>query len=70
MLPQVTASLDGLYATSLGKIADGKAKSDGITVGAAAAAVMLADRLDDGRNGTRSWWTSAPTRASGAPCRR
>src|SRR6478735_3408060 len=52
-LPQVTASLDGLYATSLGKIADGKAKSDGITVGAAAAAVMLADRLDDGRNGTR-----------------
>ena len=52
-LPQVTASLDGLYATSLGKIPDGKAKSDGITVGAAAAAVMLADRLDDGRNGTR-----------------
>ena len=52
-LPQVTASLDGLYATSLGKITDGKAKSDGIVVGAAAAAVMLADRLDDGRNGTR-----------------
>ena len=52
-LPQVTASLDGLYATSLGKIPDGKAKSDGIVVGAAAAAVMLADRLDDGRNGTR-----------------
>ncbi len=54
-LPQVTASLDGLYATSLGKITDGKAKSDGITVGAAAAAVMLADRLDDGRNGTRTF---------------
>ena len=52
-LPQVTASLDALYATSLGKITDGKAKSDGIVVGAAAAAVMLADRLDDGRNGTR-----------------
>ena len=52
-LPQVTASLDALYATSLGKIADGKAKSDGIVVGTAAAAVMLADRLDDGRDGTR-----------------
>ena len=54
-LPQVTASLDALYATSLGKIPDGKAKSDGIVVGAAAAAVMLADRLDDGRNGTRTF---------------
>ena len=54
-LPQVTASLDGLYATSLGKIPDGKAKSDEITVGNAAAAVMLADRLDDGRNGTRTF---------------
>jgi hypothetical protein len=52
-LPQVTASLDGLYSASLLKIADGKAKSDGIIVGAAAAAVMLADRLDDGRTGTR-----------------
>src|SRR6476620_2481733 len=50
-LPQVTASLDELYKISLAKITDGKAKSDGITVGAAAAAVMLADRLDDGRNG-------------------
>ena len=33
--PEVIASLDGLYATSLGKIPDGKAKSDGIVVGAA-----------------------------------
>ncbi len=54
-LPQVTASLDGLYATSLGRITDGKAKSDGITVGAAAAAVLLADRLNDGRTGTRTF---------------
>jgi len=54
-LPQVTASLDELYKISLAKITDGKAKSDGITVGAAAAAVMLADRLDDGRNGTRTF---------------
>jgi PAP2 superfamily len=52
-LPQVTESLDKLYAISLGKIADGKPKSDGIVVGTAAAAVMLADRLDDGRDGTR-----------------
>jgi hypothetical protein len=53
--PGYVAGLDALYATSLGKIADGKAKSDGIVVGAAAAAVMLADRLDDGRSGTRTF---------------
>jgi hypothetical protein len=52
-LPQVTASLDALYATSLGKIPPGQAKSDGIVIGTAAAAVMLADRLGDGRTGTR-----------------
>ncbi len=53
--PQVTASLDALYATSLGKIPDGPAKNDGIVVGTAAAAVMLADRLGDGRTGTRTF---------------
>ena len=53
--PQVTASLDALYATSLGEIVDGKGKSDGIVVGAAAAAVLLADRLDDGRSGARTF---------------
>ena len=68
-LPQVTASLDALYATSLGKIPDGQAKSDGIVIGTAAAAVMLADRLGDGRTGTRTL-PSAPIRANGAPCRR
>jgi hypothetical protein len=53
--PQVIASLDALYATSLGKIPDGQAKTDGITVGTAAAAVMLADRVGDGRTGTGLW---------------
>ena len=51
----MTASLNSLYATSLGKIPDGKAKSDGMVVGAAAAALMLIDRLDDGRTGTRTF---------------
>jgi hypothetical protein len=49
----VTASLDALYATSLGKIPDGQAKTDGIAVGAAAASAMLANRAGDGRGGTR-----------------
>ena len=51
----VTASLDALYATSLGKIPDGAAKTDGITVGAAAASAMLANRAGDGRGGTRTF---------------
>jgi len=50
--PAVTASVDGLYATSLAKIRDGKAKDRGIAVGQAAAAAMLADRVGDGRFGT------------------
>ena len=54
-LPQVTASLDALYAISLGKIADGQAKTDGIAVGAAAAAAMLANRTGDGRFGPRTF---------------
>jgi hypothetical protein len=50
--PAVTASVDALYATSLAKIRDGKAKSRGIAVGQAAAAAMLGDRAGDGRFGT------------------
>src|SRR6185295_17144350 len=46
------ANLDTLYAASLGLIPDGQPKSDGIVIGTAAAAVMLADRLGDGRSGT------------------
>jgi hypothetical protein len=48
----VKTSLDGLYATSLAKIHNGKAKSRGIAVGEAAAAAMLANRAGDGRFGT------------------
>ena len=55
MPPQVTASVDGLYAASLAQIPDGQAKHEGIVIGTAAAAVMLADRLGDGRDGTATW---------------
>jgi hypothetical protein len=51
----VTTSLDALYATSLGRIPDGQAKTDGIAVGAAAAAAMIANRAGDGRGGTRTF---------------
>jgi hypothetical protein len=54
-LPQVTTSLDGLYATSLSRINDGQAKTDGIAVGAAAASAILANRAGDGRFGPRTF---------------
>jgi hypothetical protein len=56
-LPQVAASVEGMYAASLAKIADGAAKTDGVGVGAAAAAAMLANRANDGRTGTHTWTT-------------
>jgi hypothetical protein len=46
--PTAAATLDGLRATSLAAIPDGQAKVDGIAVGEAAAAAMLALRADDG----------------------
>lgn len=54
-LPQVVASLDAQYAASLATIPDGQAKTDGIAVGAAAAAAMLAERTGDGRFGSRTF---------------
>jgi hypothetical protein len=54
-LPQVVASLDAQYAASLASIPDSQAKTDGIAVGAAAAAAMLADRTGDGRFGSRAF---------------
>lgn len=51
-MPAVKTSLDSLYATSLAKIPNGTDKRRGITVGAAAAAAMLAARVGDGRFGT------------------
>jgi hypothetical protein len=56
-LPQVLASLDAQYDASLATIAGGQAKADGIEVGAAAAAAMLADRTADGRFGPRTFTT-------------
>lgn len=49
-LPQaVRDSLDASYAASLAGIPGSQAKTDGIAIGAAAAAAMLADRANDGR---------------------
>lgn len=46
------ASIDGIYATSLGLVPDGIAKNDGVAAGAQAAAAMLAKRSGDGRFGS------------------
>jgi len=54
-LPQVRASVDALYAASLAEIDPGPDKEDGITIGAAAAALMLAERTGDGRFGAHSF---------------
>lgn len=49
-LPQtVRDSLDALYATSIASLADDHARSDGIAIGAAVAAAMLANRAGDGQ---------------------
>ena len=46
--PGSAQTLDAAYANSLAAIPDGQAKSDGIGVGAAAAAAMIALRANDG----------------------
>jgi hypothetical protein len=53
-LPQnVKDSIEASYTSSLAAITpDNQAKADGIAIGQAAAATMLADRADDGRYGT------------------
>jgi hypothetical protein len=48
LVPTAAAALDAARATSLGVIADGQAKDDGVTVGQAAAAALLALRSADG----------------------
>lgn len=55
--PDVKSSVDSLYAKSLEKIPDGRNKRRGISVGQAAAAAMLADRVGDGRFGTSTFAT-------------
>ena len=47
----IKARLDANYAASLADIPDGQGKTQGISVGAAAAAAMLANRVADGRFG-------------------
>jgi hypothetical protein len=46
--PGIAASLDAMRASSLAAIPDGQAKDDGIAVGEAAAAAMIAARTGDG----------------------
>jgi hypothetical protein len=48
----IRARLDAEYASSLAEIPEGQAKAQGIEVGAAAAAAMLANRVGDGRFGS------------------
>jgi hypothetical protein len=48
--------LDALYATALAGIPGGDAKTDGVAAGAAAAAAMLAARIDDGRYAPNLLW--------------
>ena len=58
-LPQVVKDdLDVRYGTTLAGIADSTAKTDGIAIGAAAAAAMLLARANDGRFGSHTWATS------------
>jgi hypothetical protein len=48
LVPAAAASLDAARAASLSAIPDGQAKVNGVAVGEAAAAAMLASRVDDG----------------------
>jgi len=48
LVPSQQAAIDKAYAAALGAIADGPAKTAGITVGEQAAAAVLAWRADDG----------------------
>lgn len=53
--PGRAAVLDAAYATSLGAIADGPAKVDGMAVGEAAAAAMILLRSNDGSTPAESY---------------
>src|SRR5262245_10181246 len=50
--------VDGMLAASLAQITDGQAKTDGIAIGAAAAAAMVAARNGDGRFDSEPFPTS------------
>ena len=47
-LPTQKPALDAAYGTALAAIADGSARSDGIAIGQAAAAAVLAKKANDG----------------------
>jgi hypothetical protein len=51
IVPGQQLALEGLYDSSLAAIPDGPAKAGGINVGEAAAAAMIAARMNDGRFG-------------------
>jgi len=51
LLPAQQSALDALYAASLAGVPAGRARDDGVAVGEAAAATMLAARANDGRFG-------------------
>jgi hypothetical protein len=53
--PAVTTRVNTLLANSLGLIDPGQAKNDGIAIGAAAAAAMIAARSHDGRFDVEPW---------------
>ena len=50
LFPAQSVMFDAQLALSLGAVADGQSESDGIAVGAQAAAAMIALRVDDGWN--------------------
>ena len=59
----IKARLDTEYASSLAEIPAGQAKDKGIEVGAAAAAAMLANRVNDGRFGAAGFPFPSPAGA-------
>ena len=53
--PSRQTEIESAYQEALGKIADGRAKTDGIAVGEKAAAAVLASRLEDGFTTTETY---------------
>jgi hypothetical protein len=51
IVPAQQGMLDAMYSASLAAVPDGTAKTRGVAVGEAAAAAMIAARIDDGRFG-------------------
>lgn len=58
--PVAATSLDAALADSLAGVSDGSVKDNGIAIGAAAAADVIADRADDGRGDPSIVYDKAP----------